>query len=160
VPVVDTERACPDCKLTGQTFHLNARRASGHDSICVSCKHRRRLSGKEYTEEWRAAQRARIGRWRRSIRARVIQLYGGICACCGEDEYAFLCIDHVDGNGSRARGCSAHKEMKRALREWPSAEFQVLCANCNMAKERKEGCPHRQSAAAHYAGRFVLGWGL
>jgi hypothetical protein len=89
-----------------------------------------------------------------------MKLYGGQCVCCGEAELAFLVMDHVNGGGSRARGTSTYTEWRRMLREYPSSEYQVLCANCNMAKERKEGCPHQQSVAIHYAGRYVLGWGL
>ena len=70
--------------------------------------------------------------------------YGGACVCCGETELAFLVLDHVNGGGTKARGSYAYTEYARILREpIDRARVQVLCANCNMAKERLEGCPHK-----------------
>lgn len=80
--------------------------------------------------------------------------YGPGCMCCGEDREPFLVIDHVDGggnahrqvvvggkNGARAGGGPYFYRWLR-LNGYPSG-FQVLCANCNMAKDRPGGCPHQ-----------------
>ena len=90
---------------------------------------------------------------KRKVRDTVMQAYSGNpphCACCGELQDAFLCMDHVNGGGSQHR-----KTMKRAniyqwlwsqyLKngEWPTG-FQVLCYNCNCAKGFRGTCPHTQ----------------
>ena len=66
------------------------------------------------------------------------------CACCGEDKYQFLAIDHIDGNGNKHRK-KAGTKMARWLRanNYPKG-FQVLCHNCNMAKGFYGQCPHKK----------------
>lgn len=120
------------------------------------------------TEEGRRAWNDRHNAWakdaRRRVRLLVLETYGGECACCGEAEEAFLVIDHVDGGGN------AHREEIKpsatkgrggggiVLYKWLIANdfppgFQVLCANCNMAKDRPGGCPHqREEVGNHYDG--------
>lgn len=83
---------------------------------------------------------------RQRDRANVIEAYGGKCVCCGESEEAFLEIDHVDGGGNAHRREFA---STRQIYTWLRANgypdgFQILCSNCNKAKERPDGCPHRR----------------
>ena len=100
----------------------------------------RRLSG--YSEKEKA-------RWR-EIRLVVFRHYSGgdpKCACCGERQYEFLSIDHIDGGGNHHR--------KQIGRGWPLTlwivkndfppGFQVLCHNCNQAKGFYGKCPHQQA---------------
>lgn len=83
---------------------------------------------------------------RREMRLVAIDHYGGKCVCCGESEEAFLEFDHKDGGGN------AHRREFASTRQiymWMKAHgypdtFQLLCANCNRAKERPGGCPHRR----------------
>ncbi len=85
--------------------------------------------------------------WRHDVSEEAIRVYGGKCNCCGETERAFLEIDHIDGGGNQHRkdekiqgGNSLAVWLKR--NNWPEG-FQILCANCNKAKERPGGCPHQ-----------------
>lgn len=80
--------------------------------------------------------------------------YGRMCACCGLDDARFLTIDHVnnDGKECRAKQKSYYTEYARIARELPK-DIQILCMNCNFAKQRFGGvCPHesdrRKKAAA------------
>lgn len=72
------------------------------------------------------------------------------CACCGEDEYRFLTLDHMDGGGRKHRlslFSNAQVSMYRWLKanNYP-AEFQILCYNCNCARQWNNGvCPHKES---------------
>jgi len=78
---------------------------------------------------------------------RFFKMYGDKCACpgCGETNRSFLTLDHVVSNkklpvSKRKKGLKAYRE---ALREFKPDLFQVLCYNCNCAKNRnKETCPH------------------
>lgn len=91
---------------------------------------------------------ARIANYRR--RSAAIAAYGGFCVCCGENQRAFLCIDHIDGNGAAHRrsitgGDNANGPMFFLWLEknkYPPG-FQVLCWNCNAAKEHLGQCPHQ-----------------
>lgn len=76
--------------------------------------------------------------------------YGSCCACCGEAEPKFLVVDHINNDGARHReeiGQGARKiGSGSVMHAWLVANdfpdgFQLLCANCNMAKQNG-GCPH------------------
>ncbi len=73
----------------------------------------------------------------------VIQEYGGQCACCKEKQIEFLCIDHINGGGSKHRRSipGGHFYPWLIKNDFPSG-FQVLCSNCNQAKHTYNQCPH------------------
>lgn len=82
----------------------------------------------------------------RACRKRVIAHYGGKCACCDEDEYEFLAIDHIDGGGNEHR-----KEINRGgkFHRWLEARgypegYRILCHNCNQAIGTYGYCPHER----------------
>jgi len=85
--------------------------------------------------------------WRWKARLRMIDAYGGKCACCGETEPAFLTIDHINNDGYTKRlegqgvGAMLYKDLER--RGWPKDEYQLLCMNCNFAKGHFGSCPHK-----------------
>ena len=67
------------------------------------------------------------------------------CACCGEEEVAFLALDHIEGGGNKHRkeiGVSSIFGYLKA-RGYPKG-YQVLCHNCNMAKGFNGICPHKK----------------
>lgn len=81
---------------------------------------------------------------RNQLRTIAIQKYGGKCKCCGEIENRFLCIDHLNGNGKNHRKTMTFANIYEWLRSknYPIG-FQVLCFNCNNAKQFGI-CPHQQ----------------
>ena len=81
----------------------------------------------------------------RLVRQIVIMAYGGKCACCGEDRYEFLAIDHKNGGGNAHRRSTGNHIMTNWLFKngFPDG-FQVLCHNCNMAKAFYGKCPHER----------------
>lgn len=71
-------------------------------------------------------------------------MFGGKCACCGESWVDFLVLDHVEGGGREHRRKIGNGwQFYRWVVNHPESRhmFQILCANCNMAKERG-GCPN------------------
>jgi hypothetical protein len=57
----------------------------------------------------------------------------------------FLCIDHINGGGSKHRREGKFPSMYQWLKTHNFPEgFQVLCHNCNMAKFIYGVCPHRE----------------
>lgn len=100
----------------------------------------------DYREKHRVAIRAQSNAFFRRVREEVLAHYGGKCACCGEDKYEFLAIDHINGGGSKHRA-----EVKYRMDYWlwknhfPEG-FRILCHNCNMALGRYGYCPHRPLA--------------
>lgn len=159
---------CKSCRVCGaslslEEFPIAKGCKDGHANECLECKRKR---NREYMRQRRVEQpdtlREQLGRYRshnreyqreryKELKAEVIARYGGRCACCGESALAFLTIDHVhnDGNahrsaGQRYSGVFIYRWLK--ARGFPDdGRYQVLCYNCNCAKQHdKEG--HR---AAH-----------
>jgi hypothetical protein len=99
------------------------------------------------SSDWRQRNLKRMVDRRLSLRRLVMTHYGGFlpsCKCCGETEYNFLCIDHMNNDGAKHR-----KEIGRiSILSWlvrnnfPDG-FQILCYNCNCAKGFYGYCPHR-----------------
>lgn len=92
------------------------------------------------------------------------QLLGGKCACCGETEPEFLCIDHInddghleprDKNGKRNAVklycyiVSIFKSKDADAIAKLESRLQVLCHNCNGSKMANGGeCSHKRELAA------------
>ncbi len=80
-----------------------------------------------------------------ALRQLVLEHYGGHCQCCGETQYEFLVIDHINGGGRSHRRSIPGQSVYRWLRKNNFPEgFQVLCHNCNMAKAFYGECPHQR----------------
>ena len=80
------------------------------------------------------------------LRQEVYEAYGGAkCACCGEDEFDFLTLDHINDNGAaeRRRFGSNHRVMQVLRQQGYPPGYQVLCANCNMSKMKHGECIHK-----------------
>ncbi len=102
----------------------------------------RRVYGKTKNSEYSKISRDRI-------KKEAILAMGGRCKCCNSDIEEFLCIDHIQGGGTKhvkennIRGGSA---MWRYVRDngYPD-DFQLLCHNCNFSKYLGKGiCIHKR----------------
>jgi hypothetical protein len=79
-------------------------------------------------------------------RRAALSAYGGACVCCGESQWEFLAIDHMNGGGNKhrdevGRGAAFFVWLRKA--GYPKEGFQVLCHNCNQAKQYSKVCPHK-----------------
>lgn len=147
-------------------YYPSKAHANGRESRCKDCC---RARAKAYAEDhpqptevltersrnWRAKNteknREYMREWKRKeyqrLRRAAIDRYGPNCACCGETEYAFMCIDHVNGGGGEHRRSMGNRVdiytwLKRA--GYPEEGYQVLCHNCNFAKSVHGLCPHQK----------------
>lgn len=106
-----------------------------------------------YSRGWHARNKERRGPEiranHRAQREACIRHYGGKCACCGEDRYEFLAIDHVNGGGHKQRKQLGGKMCRWLVKNgFPSdPPLRVLCHNCNLAIGFYGYCPHRCSGA-------------
>jgi len=81
----------------------------------------------------------------RKLRWEIIETLGGRCACCGETEVIFLCLDHIKGGGRREyqKATGPLSIWRAAKREGlPADKYRVLCWNCNAALGLHGHCPH------------------
>ncbi|XOB41414.1 MAG: hypothetical protein ACKKMW_01645 [Candidatus Nealsonbacteria bacterium] len=81
-------------------------------------------------------------RYRKGLKVKALKAYSNNkeqrCICCGETEVDFLCLDHIDNDGTEQRkkyglGTSFLKWLK--ANNYPkNLRLQVMCLNCNMSK--------------------------
>lgn len=115
------------------------------DSRCLKCR-------KIYLQDWRKkpAVIARKAELHRKLREKAFAGYGGKCACCDEDTFEFLAIDHVKGGGRNERKCLSTQQIARkVIREGFPADYRVLCHNCNQAIGWYGFCPHQRRRQEH-----------
>lgn len=172
---------CSKCGVDKPVLDFAPRldRPRGYESECRECKRARvnaanaarRAAGigrtpeqKHYNNEWQKRRwanatpeqrRHRIDGNRaryRSLRAEVIQAYGGKCVCCGESQDAFLTLDHVENDGKAHRmelgagqGSASDRLYRWARNNGFPERLQLLCWNCNLAKQHLGTCPHQEA---------------
>ena len=122
--------------------HKNERLAYAKDHYS---KERQSEKSKIYYATHKDISDARTKENNRKTRIEAISAYGGKCACCGEERYEFLAIDHIDGGGRKHRASIPGGHLARWVKRngYPKG-FQILCHNCNMAKAFYGVCPHQK----------------
>ena len=125
-------KVCTDCGLPKplKDFGRNRSSRDGVHGICSECSI---IRSKAFR------QRQKLG---------ILRAYSGAkveCACCREDEIAFLTVDHVGGGGNKHRrdenlhGTRFYNWLVK--HNYPPG-FRVLCFNCNCAVAMYGQCPH------------------
>lgn len=96
----------------------------------------------------RARHNAMTRASQQKVRRDVFAHYGGCCACCGEDHYEFLTIDHIDGGGRAHRAALKRNGGVRFYlwlrREGYPSGYRTLCFNCNAVTRPGRPCPHER----------------
>ncbi len=130
-PLIGKERTCPACGASKDESLFK----SGHSRQCLECVRLRQIE-------------------RRQV---MIQKLGGVCICCGLDEWHKLVVDHVNNDGSAARASGVRSGtdiMAAVLRgDLSRADHQLLCWNCNHSKHRGSGlCIHQRNGTSLLGG--------
>ncbi len=117
-PVIPNLTSCPKCYQTGKRW----------EKATIDVRHEKAKA------------------YRRERRERVINAYGGKCACCGEAAYEFLALDHVNGDGKqhRAKVGTTNAVLRDVERQGYPPAFRLLCHNCNSARGYYGYCPHEK----------------
>lgn len=151
-------------------MELFAPRKESRDGLDYTCRICRREMYKRYRESHKAQYAAHEANFRarnveslkeyrrrvnRELKIGALNAYSSVCKCCGEDEVAFLTIDHIDGNGKKHReqiGRKGGADFYRWLKQHSfPVGFQVLCFNCNVAKHTCGICPHQDPSSLTYS---------
>ena len=126
------------------TDYAQERREQG---LCAECL---TPSGDSYRCEYHSEKHKEYGsEYVRRLKDKIFAVYGDSCICCGEDERVFLQVDHIDGGGNTHRKeVTGEKQGGFPFYLWIikndfPAGFQILCANCNVAKAILGVCPHK-----------------
>lgn len=129
VPLEPSFKNCQGCRAVFRAKSANSRASGYHQG---------------WLEKNRDSQRAYHRSYQAQAQREVIEGYGARCRCCGETEWKFLTLDHVNGGGKQHRKrVSATQIYRNIIKAGFPPEFQVLCWNCHMAKDRRGGCPHQ-----------------
>lgn len=131
-------------------FPSNFRILCHNCNACV-CAHRKCIHKNGVTAPFieRNPRYEYMKQLRRNVRKQVLSQYSitdpPSCACCGEKEFEFLCLDHINGGGKKhrqqvGRGSTFYRWV--VDNKYPSG-FRVLCYNCNFAIGNGNICPHR-----------------
>lgn len=159
----------PRRKIANAEYQRQRVAAALEKGLCARCTVRPLLTKRMCREcrlDENATQTIRV----RQLRIEILDAYGApTCNCCKETfDYEFLHIDHVNGGGNEhKRGLTKRNttNVGDTLLYWLRnngypAGFQVLCANCNMAKGAGICCPH-QSEPKHLSAMLtgLMGFG-
>jgi len=137
----------PYCKECDKIYYLRMGRERVKNWIKQNPEKAKASRKKGYIKNHeKILQRAKEKRTKLKLEA--YNAYGGaICACCGETNFGFLTIDHINGVTSKERktqmshGWNICYWLKN--QGYPSG-FQVLCFNCNLGRAMNNGiCPHK-----------------
>lgn len=110
---------------------------------------------KAYMKIWRKANRDKVNaskrKWsqkhpsknaeydkvfRANLKTKFFEIYGSVCACCGESHIEFLTIDHINGRDSpRSHSIEWFRE---AIKEKDFSKFQTMCYNCNCLRRNSK----------------------
>jgi hypothetical protein len=153
------EKICRVCGISQPTSrYVFYKRTKNHSSRCRTCdkiyfkdhyekvgKERRKIYWKSYYKKNKPKIQAKGPRSRfpdgsthySRLKLRVISEYGGKCAYCGCSTAQFLCIDHIYDDGAEHRRQIGRGKICSYLKKhnFPKDRYQLLCHNCNSAKQ-------------------------
>lgn len=144
-PRMEGDKRCSGCKVVKPIteFSRNPKMVDGRANWCKSCLKKYRVERHKREPDYFAAISRRKNR---KLRLEVLTYYSGgppTCACCGENHFEFLAIDHINGGGNKHRKEVGTSTMYNWLRKHNFPEgFRVLCHNCNLAIGFYGTCPH------------------
>lgn len=116
--------------------------------LCACCARSPTIPEQAYCKACSKRRRERARGRLLETRQAVLKMYGESCACCGETEFAFLTVDHKNNDGWKERkpngkNFTSAEMICRNLLKKKRKDIQILCYNCNCAKQRMGYCPHR-----------------
>ena len=141
----------PECK---SCFNLRMKKTRKMTSYKIKFNPYQKIWQREYRKtdkykEWRKkALKIQSGK-AQELKKIIVSHYGGKCNCCGISEICFLSIDHINNNGYKLKGnkknrVSGYLWYKKIIAENYPIDLQILCFNCNTAKQHNGGeCPHK-----------------
>jgi hypothetical protein len=139
-------KICKDCLIDLTPENTNKYSFDRSKYVCKLCE-KKRAQRKYIERKELIREQQRI--YDLSCKQKVIEAYGGKCACCGESIIEFLTIDHINNNGAEDRKNNGNKTGGKLYRwliknNFPQGEYQVLCFNCNCSKGFFGYCPHNK----------------
>jgi hypothetical protein len=156
-PASSNQKYCPSCRMVVQRDWRRTLGAKYRRLHPDKVKESKRRTIEKYRERYRTAAHESWVRHTTEARRTVFGHYSDgtfRCACCGESEYDFLTIDHVNNDGAKHRmelfgrrdagGVNLYRWLIK--KEFPPG-FAVLCMNCNFSKGKHRICIHQATVS-------------
>lgn len=133
-PLAQGSNRCDECRNKRRIFETNHRVESNRRKRAWEAKNREKV----LIQKRNASRRSN-----RRLKQDIVRAYGGKCVCCGESNFWFLTIDHIDRESfpeSPRTGKPLYAWLKK--HNYPRDGIRLLCYNCNCAKGFLGECPH------------------
>jgi hypothetical protein len=131
---------CEKCHAKNVVKNTRNYEARKNKGVCTDCKSPNLITDSIKCPDCNEKARDR----NKKIKLDVLKAYGNQCVCCGEKQYEFLSLDHINNDGA------AHRiQTKRTnIYRWAKASnypdtIQLMCFNCNLSKGFFGICPHQ-----------------
>jgi hypothetical protein len=124
---------CASCPLP-----TSERKDGKHYRFCDKC----RTARNAHMRELREPRRIYMSKLRKQWWNLIFTHYGDICVCCGESDKTFLTLDHINNDGAAHRKAITGQPLQWVIKHDYPKTLQILCYNCNCAKQRVGICPH------------------
>lgn len=139
-------KICKDCLVPLDENNTNQYDVKSAQYVCKNCRKTR--DKQRYIDRKELIREQQRG-YDLSCKQKVIEAYGGKCACCSESTIEFLTIDHINNDGAEDRKANGNKLGGKLYRwliknNFPQGMYQILCYNCNCAKGFFGYCPHNK----------------
>jgi len=162
--VASAQKRCEKCRIPARLELARRQSSAWYYNNPEKAKIRRQRAFEKHPGQYRETKRRYENRRRAQFRRIVIGFYTHgtyRCACCGEDEWDFLELDHINGGGRKENLRMFGRESSSPLYRWlarngfPSG-YQILCANCNRSKAKHAVCVHKRRVPAPYEKHLTL----
>jgi len=99
---------------------------------------RRRECTERYRRSHRESVRRKARRYYQKSKLKVIEMLGGKCCNCGNEDIRVLQVNHINGGGSEDNKLgNFYRRIVNGTRK--TEDLELLCANCNIIYEYKRG---------------------
>jgi len=104
---------------------------------------------KTHKEWWNAISRNNYD----EARAKLFDIYGARCSCCGISTKTILQLHHVKGNGKKERQHGGPiGDIKRAIAAKDPKAYMILCPTCHSGIHKNHGvCPVHENSGRERA---------
>lgn len=147
------QKRCDTCRIPARLELARMQSMDWYYKNPEKARLRRKRAEAKRPDHYREMKRKNMAKRRARVRYLIIGFYSHgtyRCACCGESQFDFLTLDHINGGGGREmiqlfgrRQASSPFYFWLARNGFPSG-YQILCLNCNMSKGKHGVCAHRR----------------
>lgn len=153
------QKRCNSCRMPARLELANQQAKLYYREHKAQIRARKKITEAKRIDHYREMKRLNMNKRRIRARYLIIGYYSHHtfrCACCGERQYDFLELDHIQGGGRREMIKMFGSTASSAFYFWLVRNgfppgLQVLCSNCNKSKGKHGVCVHQRRIPLPYA---------